>query len=60
MEDKKKGALGLAVNSPVERVLNGLIVENPTLVLLIAVAFWMNRRRGKRRKKAASSPAPPP
>ena len=37
MEDKKKGALGLAVNSPVERVLNGLIVENPTLVLLIGM-----------------------
>ena len=37
MEDKKKGALGLAINSPVERVLNGLIVENPTLVLLIGM-----------------------
>lgn len=37
MENKKKGALGLAVNSPLERVLNGLIVENPTLVLLIGM-----------------------
>ena len=37
MEEKKKGALGLAVNSPVERILNGLIVENPTLVLLIGM-----------------------
>ena len=37
MGDKKKGALGLTVNSPAERILNGLIVENPTLVLLIGM-----------------------
>ena len=37
MEDKNKGALGLRINSPVERVLNGFIVENPTLVLLIGM-----------------------
>ena len=35
--EKKKGALGLQMDSPMERVFNGLIVENPTLVLMIGI-----------------------
>ena len=35
--EKKKGALGLKMDSPMERVFNGLIVENPTLVLMIGM-----------------------
>ncbi len=31
-DDSKKGALGLRINTPLERFLNGIIVENPTLV----------------------------
>ena len=33
----KKGALGLKRNTPAERFFNGLIVENPTLVLMIGM-----------------------
>ncbi len=33
----KKGALGLKANSPLERIMNGLVTENPTLVLMIGM-----------------------
>ena len=33
----KKGALGLEANTPLERFCNGLIAENPTLVLMIGM-----------------------
>ncbi len=33
----KKGALGFAQDSPAERVVNGIIAENPILVLLIGM-----------------------
>ena len=33
----KKGALGLEQDSPAERFFNGLIAENPTLVLMIGM-----------------------
>ncbi|MCR5179434.1 MAG: electron transport complex subunit E [Lachnospiraceae bacterium] len=33
----KRGALGLRADSPVERFLNGLIAENPTLVLMLGM-----------------------
>ena len=36
-EEIKKGALGLKQDSPAERFFNGLIVENPTLVLMIGM-----------------------
>ena len=36
-DDSKKGALGLRINTPLERFLNGIIVENPTLVLMIGM-----------------------
>ena len=35
--DAKKGALGFKKNSPAERFFNGLIIENPTLVLMIGM-----------------------
>ena len=36
-EEVKKGALGLVQDSPAERFFNGLIAENPTLVLMIGM-----------------------
>ncbi|WP_081811797.1 electron transport complex subunit RsxE [Butyrivibrio sp. AE3003] len=36
-KDIKKGALGLEQDSPAERFFNGLIAENPTLVLMIGM-----------------------
>jgi electron transport complex protein RnfE len=33
----KKGALGLKAGTPAERIMNGLVVENPTLVLMIGM-----------------------
>ena len=36
-KDIKKGALGLEQDSPAERFFNGLIAENPTLVLMIGI-----------------------
>ncbi|MCR4901999.1 MAG: electron transport complex subunit E [Butyrivibrio sp.] len=33
----KKGALGFKAGTPAERIMNGLIVENPTLVLMIGM-----------------------
>ena len=35
--EAKKGALGFKQNTPAERFFNGLIVENPTLVLMIGM-----------------------
>ncbi len=35
--EPKKGALGFKQNTPAERFFNGLIVENPTLVLMIGM-----------------------
>ena len=35
--ETKKGALGFKQNTPAERFFNGLIVENPTLVLMIGM-----------------------
>ena len=35
--EAKKGALGLKANTPAERFMNGLIAENPTLVLMIGM-----------------------
>ncbi|MBO4457748.1 MAG: electron transport complex subunit E [Butyrivibrio sp.] len=35
--EAKKGALGLRQNTPAERFFNGLITENPTLVLMIGM-----------------------
>lgn len=37
MSEKKKGALGFAVDTPAERFFNGLIVENPTVVLVLGM-----------------------
>ena len=37
MSSQKKGALGLKANTPGERFVNGLIVENPTLVLVLGM-----------------------
>ena len=37
MDEKKKGALGLSINSPLERLMNGIVVENPTLILMIGM-----------------------
>ena len=36
-KEAKKGALGFKQNTPAERFFNGLIVENPTLVLMIGM-----------------------
>jgi len=36
-KEVKKGALGLEQDSPAERFFNGLITENPTLVLMIGM-----------------------
>lgn len=36
-EDIKKGALGFKQDTPAERFFNGLIAENPTLVLMIGM-----------------------
>lgn len=33
----RKGALGLKAGTPAERIMNGLVVENPTLVLMIGM-----------------------
>jgi len=33
----KKGALGLKAGTPAERIMNGLVIENPTLVLMIGM-----------------------
>ena len=35
--EAKKGALGFKQNTPAERFFNGLVVENPTLVLMIGM-----------------------
>ena len=35
--EAKKGALGFKQNTPLERFFNGLVVENPTLVLMIGM-----------------------
>ena len=37
MGEEQKGALGMKANSPAERFFNGLIVENPTLVLILGM-----------------------
>ena len=37
MSSQKKGALGLTANTPGERLANGIIVENPTLVLVLGM-----------------------
>ena len=37
MADNKKGALGFKINTPLERFLNGVVVENPTIVLMIGM-----------------------
>ena len=37
MSEENKGALGFKQDTPMERFLNGLIVENPTLVLMIGM-----------------------
>ena len=37
MGEESKGALGMKANSPAERFFNGLIVENPTLVLILGM-----------------------
>lgn len=37
MGEEQKGALGMKANSSAERFFNGLIVENPTLVLILGM-----------------------
>ena len=37
MSENKKGALGLPADSPLERFLNGIVVENPTTVLVLGM-----------------------
>lgn len=37
MSERKKGALGLPADTPLERFLNGIVVENPTTVLVLGM-----------------------
>lgn len=37
MSEKRKGALGLPADTPLERFLNGIVVENPTTVLVLGM-----------------------
>ncbi|WP_051227100.1 electron transport complex subunit RsxE [Butyrivibrio sp. MC2013] len=37
MDNRRKGALGLAADTPLERFFNGVITENPTTVLVLGM-----------------------